>query len=67
MAEGISNNSEQIGIEDSVEAEMETKEMVSELTSLGDEFRRLLDPEVTVIIDIKRHSLYYNTSNWLFN
>ena len=58
MAEGVSNYSlSQTGTDDSVQAEIpvETKEMVTELKALGDEFRRLLDPEVT-------HSLA-----WLFN
>ena len=52
MAEGISNYSEQTDIDDSVQAaeiSVEAKEMVTELTALGDEFRRLLDPEVTTI------------------
>ena len=50
MAEGVSSHSEQTGIDKSanlrVEVEIESKEMESELTELGDEFRRLLDPEV---------------------
>ena len=52
MAEGISDNSEKT---DSVEVEGDAKEMASELTALGEEFRKLLDPEVITII-IKLHS-----------
>ena len=51
MAEGISKDSEQIGINDPVEVEREAKEMASELTALGNEFRKLLDPEVITIIE----------------
>lgn len=53
MAEGISSHSEQTGTDDdSVQAEIHAKEMITELTALGDEFRRLLDPEVTIIISL---------------
>ena len=54
MAEGISiseQTSTSTSTNDSVQAEIpvEAKEMVTELTALGDEFRRLLDPEVSKI------------------
>lgn len=53
MAEArVSNHSKQttddvsVGVEAETETSTETKEIVSELTALGNEFRRLLDPEV---------------------
>lgn len=47
MAEGMDQTSiDDTTIYDDTVEETESKEMVSELTALGNEFRRLLDPEV---------------------
>jgi len=48
MAEGVSDDLKQAAFDDSLQFEAETKEMVSGLSALGKEFRRLLDPEVII-------------------